>query len=51
MHPLLLHHAASKEGRLEELVQQHHADRVKMHELHEKCSTTETEMVCVLLLY
>ena len=36
---------ASKEGRIEELVQQHHADRVKLHEMSEKVSTSETEMV------
>jgi hypothetical protein len=36
--------AAAKDGRIEELVQQHHADRVKMHELHEKTSSFDTEL-------
>jgi chromosome segregation ATPase len=36
--------AASKDGRIEELVQQHHLDRVKIHELHEKTSSFDTEM-------
>lgn len=36
-----------KDGRIEELVQQHHTDRVKMHELHEKASSFDTEMASV----
>jgi chromosome segregation ATPase len=41
---ILLPAAAAKDGRIEELVQQHHADRVKMHELHEKTSSFDTEL-------
>jgi hypothetical protein len=41
---ILLPAAAAKDGRIEELVQQHHVDRVKMHELHEKTSSFDTEL-------
>jgi hypothetical protein len=41
---VLLPASAAKDGRIEELVQQHHADRVKMHELHEKTSSFDTEL-------
>jgi chromosome segregation ATPase len=34
----------SKEGRIEELVQQHHADRVRIHELNEKAASFDAEL-------
>ena len=34
----------SKNNRIEELLQQHHTDRVKLHEVSEKASVFDTEM-------
>ena len=42
---LLYNATAAKDSKIEELTQQHHADRVKMHELVDKAANFDTELV------
>lgn len=41
----IIYAPAAKDSKIEELTQQHHADRVKMHELIDKAANFDTELV------